>query len=384
MKLRKPRLWLRSIPGQHDSQAYYLVWYDENGKETKRSLTAQIQGQPFHKDDKQLRELCRIQAERILSTAVEDIRQQNIERLQRQVGHRQPTLSQVFASWSMKEATRGKAVALTQSNLDGWSLSRKRVGHLTDDNVYDLFYYLENEVDLSRRYALRCLRDVRVCLDFAVLRGYCNTNPATHVKPKRKPQDHAKNDSKYLTREELRQLLDTPVQHAWVRRYFLLMVHTACGIKELTQLRWDMIQQTEHGDMLVIPRAKNNSLTIARYVADIQHLFPPKVDDYILPDMPRQDSEIIALRNRFGRWLKEWSKDAALERNGRPFHVTGYMARRTAATAINNAVQDPLLAARAIGHANTQHTHLYTRHDNAQRAGSGRLGMEYLGLNDTV
>ena len=81
-----------------------------------------------------------------------------------------------------------------------------------------------------------------------------------------------------------------------------------------------------------------------------------------------------------GWWLKRWSKDAGLQRNGEPFHVTAYMARRTAATAVNNAEKDPLLAARAIGHVNTQHTHLYARHDDAQRANSGQRGSQWLGL----
>ena len=384
MKLRNARLWLRDIPGPHRNQAFYLVWYDEDGTETKKSLSAQITGQPFHRDNHQLRELCRVQAERILASASMEITKGNMERLERQVGMTQPSFRELFATWSMKENVRGKAVTLKQCNVDGWRLSRKRAMKITDDNIYDFFEYLETTLGLSRRYALRCLRDVRVCFDYAVLRGYCNANPATNVKPKRKPQDHSKNDNRYLTKAEVKQLLDTPIKHDWVRQYFLLMLHTACGIKELSQLRWDMIQPAEGGDILIIPRAKNSSLTIPRYVEDIKHLFPPKVDDFILPEMPKTDQEITHLRNRFGRWLKKWSIEAALERNGKPFHVTSYMARRTAATAINNAVQDPLLAARAIGHVNTQHTHLYARHDNSQRAGSGRLGMEYLGLNDTM
>jgi integrase len=381
MKLRKPRLWLRDIPGAEKNQAYYLVWYDEEGHEKKRSLTAQINGQPFPKHNPRLREICRVQAERILTNASVEIAKGNMERLERQVGIQQPTFSELFATWALKETVRGKAVTLKQSNVDGWTLSRKRAGRITDDNIYDFFEYLEDELELSRRYALRCLRDVRVCFDFAKLRGYCTENPAANVKPKRKPQNHRRNDDRYLTKGEVQQLLATDVKEPWVRKYWLLTLHLACGIAELGYLKWDMIQEVDGRELLVMPRAKNASLTIARWVDDLGDLLPPQSGDFIFPDIPHTEKELTTLRNRFNRWLKLWSADACLERDGSPFHVTSYMARRTAATAINNSVQDPLLAARAIGHVNTQHTHRYTRHDDEQRANSGRMGMQFLGLS---
>ena len=380
MKLRKPRLWLRDIPGSEKTQAYYLVWYDEDGHEKKRSLSAQIDGQPFPKHNARLRTICEVQAERILNNAMVQVAERNMERLEKQVGIRQPTFSDLFATWALKESVRGKSVALKQSNVDRWRLSKKKACRITDDNIYDFFDFMEQDLKLSRRYALRCLRDVRVTFDYTVMRGYCTVNPATNVSPKKKPKDHQKNNQRYLTNQEVQQLLATPVKHEWVRQYFLWMLHTACGFKELSQLKWDMIEEKDGREILVIPRAKNNSLTIPRWVDKIQHLMPPRTSEYILPELPRSDKEITVKRNNFGRWLKQWSSDAALERDGRPFHVTSYMARRTAATAINNAEKDQLLAARAIGHVNAQHTYLYARHDDAQRADSGSKGIDYLGL----
>lgn len=383
MKLRKPRLWLRDIPGAENNQAFYLVWYDEDGFEKKRSLTAQIKGQPFPKTDRRLREICQVQAERILVSASAQIAQGNLERLERQVGLSQPTFSELFASWAFKETMRGKVVTLKEANVDSWRLSRKRASRITDDNVYDFFDHLEHVLGLSRQYCLRCLRDVRVAFDYGVLRGYCAANPAANVKPKRKPRDYSKNDDRYLTPAELHQLLETPVEE-WVRNYFLWMISTACGLADMANIRWDMITEQDGREIITIPRAKNNSLTIVRYVDDLRHLLPERVDEFIFPEIPKVKRKMDARRNKLNRQLEKWCKDAALERNGRPFIVTSYMARRTAATAINNAVQDLLLAARAVGHANTQHTHRYARHDDEQRAKSGRLGLNHLGLNDTV
>jgi len=384
MKLRKPRLWLRDIPGDENNQAFYLVWYDDAGREKKRTLSPQIDGQPFPKDNARLRAICEVQAERILRNAAKQIDEGNMERLERQVGIKQPTIRELFATWAVRETSRGKAVALKQAVVDRWRGSTKKVCKATDDDIYDFFEYLDDHLNWSRPYSYRCLRDMRHALDYGVQKGYCAINPAANVKPRKKARDHSKNNERYLTAEEVQQLLDTPIKQQWVREYFLWMLHTACGLKEVCHLRWDMIQEKDGRAMLIIPRAKNDTLTIARWVDDIAHLLPERNGEFMYPHLPRDEKAYNVFRNKMGWCLKRWSNDAGLQRNGKPFYATAYMARRTAATAVNNAEKDPLLAARAIGHVNTQHTYLYARHDDAQRANSGAKGVRYLGINDTV
>ena len=69
MKLRKPRLYLRDLKGAEGLQAFYLVYNDHEGKEKRRSLSAQIYGQPFPKTNATLAAACRVQAERIAQAA---------------------------------------------------------------------------------------------------------------------------------------------------------------------------------------------------------------------------------------------------------------------------------------------------------------------------
>ena len=383
MKMRKPRLYLRTLKGAEGLQAYYLVYYDHEGKEKRRSLSQHIQGQPFPKGDKRLAEVCRIQAERIHAQATIEILSSNVERIERRVGMRQPTLLELFNTWAKRETDRGKYVVVVSSKLEQWSPSRnKKACHLTDDDIYSFFEFLEADLNLGRATALRYLRDIRHALDYGVQRGYCTHNVAANVKPRKKPRDHSRNDNRYLTRQELNALMSTPVE-GWVRQAFLLMIYTACGPKELCQLRWDMVQKRDGREMLIIPRAKNKTLTISRWMDELAHLLPNRNDsEWILPDMPRGDDDKAyhAWRERFARQLRKWSKDANLNRNGTPFNATAYMARRTAATAINNNTGDVLLAARAIGHVNTQHTHRYARHDDIQRATAATEGLRGLGL----
>ena len=382
MKLRKPRLYLRDLKGAEGLQAFYLVYYDHEGKEKRRSLSAQIYGQPFPKTNATLAAACRVQAERILAKATMEILTGNVDRIQRQVGMKQPTLLNLFDAWSKRETDREKFVTINRGNLERWTTSRtKKVCHLTDDDVYTFFQYLEDDLGLSRATALRYLRDVRHVLDYGVLRGYCTFNAAANVKPRKKPRDHSKNDERYLTRQHLEALTSTPCE-PWVRQCYLLMIYTACGPKELCQLRWDMIQEKDGRHLLVIPRAKNKTLTISRWVDELAHLLPDRGEDpYILPDLPREGGKAYhAWREKLARHLRKWSAAANLNRNGVAFNATAYMARRTAATAIQNQSGDQLLTARAIGHVNTQHTHRYARHDDEQRATVAASGLRQLGL----
>jgi integrase len=381
MKLRKPRLYLRDLKGAEGLQAYYLVYYDHEGNEKRRSLSAQIYGQPFPKTNANLAAACRVQAERILAKATMEILTGNVDRIQRQIGMKQPTLLNLFDAWSKRETDRNKSVTINRGKLERWTKSRsKKACHLTEDDIYALVNYLEEDLDLSRTTALRYLRDVRHVLEYGVHRGYCTYNAATNVKPRKKPRDHTKNDTKYLDREQLQTLLATPCQ-PWVRESFLLMLHLACGPAELCQLRWDMIEDRDGREMLVLPRAKNRSHTISRWVDELQHVLPERQGEWILPNLPREGKKpYIAWRIKLNRHCAKWGRQAGLNRNGKPIKLTSYIARRTAATAIQNDTNDLLLAARAIGHVNTQHTHRYARHDDEQRATVAASGLRQLGL----
>jgi site-specific recombinase XerD len=189
-------------------------------------------------------------------------------------------------------------------------------------------------------------------LSFAIRQGMIDRNPCEGISIKSQ-----ESLPKFLTLDEVRQLVSTPCINQQIRNAFLFGVMTGLRWSDITNLQWVdivdgsvLIRQQKVQRMVSIPLSRwaLDLLAEQRNTPISSYQRPHKYTDQVVFKLP--------CINVVMRTLKRWAKDAKI-----PKSISPHWARHTFATLLINRGVDPVVICQLMGHSKMSMTLRYAK-----------------------
>lgn len=202
--------------------------------------------------------------------------------------------------------------------------------------------YLEN--GLASVTVNRYMSMLRVVLNDAVNEGLILRNPAQGIKPLKAEES----ERVYLTRDELRLLIETPSDYPQMKNAFLLSCLTGMRKSDLQSLKWEQIK----GDTLHFPQRKTKRF---------QYLFLNESAKKLIEQLKqgRAREHVFPIRfygGHFSEKFRAWIKKAGIQKR-----VTFHSGRHTFAVLQLNAGVDIYIVSELLGHSSIKSTEVYAK-----------------------
>lgn len=214
--------------------------------------------------------------------------------------------------------------------------------------------HVKKEKLLHQNTCVHYFRLLRYVFNNAVADGHLSCNPLLQLRPHELPQ-RVFSERCYLTMEELRQLVHTPIYNKVLKRAFLFSCF--CGLRhvDVAALKWSNLQVGYDGTLFlsITQQKTGRPLNIPLSASAIQQL-PER------PTTPQaKDEKVFAGLITLGRSnevLYRWAEQAGVHK-----HITFHTARHSFATMLITLGADIYTVSKLLGHAHVKTTEIYLR-----------------------
>ena len=218
-----------------------------------------------------------------------------------------------------------------------------RISDVDKDFILDFIAYLRNDasninylraedkakwsdVPLSGNSQHRLFANLHYVIKKAVKSKIIPHDPFLELDTEDKPKENT-GTREYLTTEELKRLIKTPIKNDMIKRAFLFSCF--CGLRwsDVSRLRWGDLKTDDVGFFADVTMVKTKK-QVKAYISDIGGTWLPvrngdETDNDLVFKLPKNEHVNVV--------LKQWAKDAKIKKT-LSFHVS----RHTAATMLLN------------------------------------------------
>ena len=187
-------------------------------------------------------------------------------------------------------------------------------------------------------------------LNFAYRQGLVVENPLHRIDPVLKPK-RPETTREYLTLDELRKLIQTPIYNEEIKNAFLFSCFTGLRISDIENLTWDNVKPTNDGGWQVEERQMKTRKIVVIPLSENAMAFLPtrgKGEEKVWKKLPS--------RSEIGRHLKSWVKAAEITK-----HITFHCARHTNATLLITYGVGIYTVSALLGHTDISTTQVYAK-----------------------
>lgn len=243
-----------------------------------------------------------------------------------------------------------------------------RISDVDKDFILDFIAYLRNDasninylraedkekwsdVPLSGNSQHRLFANLHYVIKKAVKSKIIPHDPFLELDTEDKPKENT-GTREYLTAEELKRLIKTPIKNDMIKRAFLFSCF--CGLRwsDVSRLRWGDLKTDDVGFFADVTMVKTKK-QVKAYISDIGGTWLPvrsgdKTDNDLVFKLPKNEHVNVV--------LKQWAKDAKIKKT-----VSFHVSRHTAATMLLNLDVPLEVVAKQLGHGKISTTQIYAK-----------------------
>ena len=208
-----------------------------------------------------------------------------------------------------------------------------------------------SDVPLSGNSQHRLFANLHYVIKKAVKSKIIPHDPFLELDTEDKPKEST-GTREYLTTEELKRLIKTPVKNDMIKRAFLFSCF--CGLRwsDVSRLRWGDLKTDDVGFFADVTMVKTKK-PVKAYISDIGSTWLPvrsedATDIDLVFKLPKNEHVNVV--------LKQWAKDAKIKKT-----VSFHVSRHTAATMLLNLDVPLEVVAKQLGHGKISTTQIYAK-----------------------
>jgi integrase len=253
-----------------------------------------------------------------------------------------PYLNKISSEGSIKPNTRKIYIALKGhiNKFDNKSLTFKDINRKWMENFKS--YLTKN---MKRSTADRYFSAMVTILNKAVNEGIIKVNPANGIK--RIGKD--KNLPKFLTIDELKLLINTPMENDNVKNAFLFSCLSSLRLSDIKNLKWENIVKNGNKTYL-------NFIQVKTGAEENNPLSPQAVKFLGRRKKPNEYIFKLPADEPIRRSLKKWAKRAGINKD-----ISFHWARHTYGTLLVQSGVDIYTASKLMGHSSVNITAIYAK-----------------------
>ena len=344
----------------------FYLHYTRNGERTKEPL----KNIPIvYKSDRQSYRESRQIAERIAAERIEEIRNNKLGFTNRHRGlllsdwmKHCAEIAEQRQSDVANRHTWSRTILLASDLLTEYGGDSIKIIDVDKHFVEGFLNYLRNGYVIGRgvqntgkHLAASTAQKRYQCFHFAMEQarkeGIISLNPCDLIEPKDRI-NVPESKRAFLTIDELRRLMDTPIRSIETKRVYLFMCFCGLRISDVKQLKWGDIEQTEDGWRIVKIQQKTQDAAYIELSERAVSYLPERgnkdTSDYVFSDIPSEPA--------MNRTLKSWAKRAGIEKE-----LTLHTARHTFATTLITLDTDIYTISKLLGHKSIAPTQIYAK-----------------------
>lgn len=208
-----------------------------------------------------------------------------------------------------------------------------------------------SDVPLSGNSQHRLFANLHYVIKKAVKSKILPRDPFLELDTEDKPKENL-GTREYLTTEELKRLIQTPVKNEMIKRAFLFSCF--CGLRwsDVSRLRWGDLKTDDVGFFADVTMVKTKR-QVKAYISDVGSKWLPvrneeETDKDLVFKLPKNE--------HVNTVLKKWAKDAEIKKT-----VSFHVSRHTAATMLLNLDVPLEVVAKQLGHGKISTTQIYAK-----------------------
>ena len=208
-----------------------------------------------------------------------------------------------------------------------------------------------SDIPLSGNSQHRLFANLHYVIKKAVKSKILPRDPFLELETEDKPKENT-GTREYLTTEELKRLIQTPVKNEMIKRAFLFSCF--CGLRwsDVSRLRWGDLKTDDVGFFADVTMVKTKK-QVKAYISDIGSKWLPIRNE----DATDKDLVFVLPKNEHVNVvLKQWAKDAKIKKT-----VSFHVSRHTAATMLLNLDVPIEVVAKQLGHGKISTTQIYAK-----------------------
>ncbi len=253
-------------------------------------------------------------------------------------------------------------------HLQAFRGGKVRVSEVNKDFLMDFVAYLRNDasninflraedkekwrdVSLSENSQHRLFVNLHYVIKKAIKAKIIVHDPFQELDAEDKPKEKT-GTREYLTVDEVKRLMNTPVKNDMIKRAFLFACF--CGLRwsDVSNLKWCNLKNDDVGFFADVTMIKTDK-PVKAYVSDIGKQF--------LPERPAEAKDedlvfILPKNEHVNVVLKRWTADAKINKK-----VSFHVSRHTAATILLNLDVPLEVVAKQLGHGKISTTQIYAK-----------------------
>lgn len=207
-----------------------------------------------------------------------------------------------------------------------------------------------SDVPLSENSQHRLYANLHYVIKKAIKEKILPRDPFLELDTEDKPKENT-GTREYLTIDEVKRLIKTPVKNDMIKRAFLFSCF--CGLRwsDVSRLRWGDLKTDDVGFFADVTMIKTKK-PVKAYISDIGSKWLPErqeaADTDLVFKLPKNDHVNVV--------LKKWAKDANIKKT-----VSFHVSRHTAATMLLNLDVPLEVVAKQLGHGKISTTQIYAK-----------------------
>ncbi len=191
---------------------------------------------------------------------------------------------------------------------------------------------------------------ISAALNKAVRDGIIDKNPFRMLEKWEKVPKRDR-EREFLTMDEIKILMRTPIDHEEMKRAFLFSCFTGLRLSDVLKLRWDEIRESNENVMYVRTQMEKTK----------EYVTVPLSREAMRWLPPRRESEIVFCevplsRNTRNKSIRNWIKASGIKKR-----ITFHCARHTFATMMLSLGGDLYTTSKLLGHKNVTTTEIYAK-----------------------
>ncbi|MCD8313043.1 MAG: site-specific integrase [Bacteroidales bacterium] len=219
-----------------------------------------------------------------------------------------------------------------------------------------------NDRDLHQSTVHGYIATISAALNKAVREGIINRNPFTLLEAKEKV---AKKDREreFLTIDEIKVLMDTPIDHESMKMAFIFACFTGLRISDILKLRWDDIKLTNDNVEYIHTQMEKTKEYVTVPLSDEARRWMPErgESDLVFYDLPKS-------RNTRNKSIRNWIRTSGIKKE-----ITFHSSRHTFATLMLSLGTDLYTTSKLLGHKNVSTTEIYAKIIDQKKVDAVRL-----------
>lgn len=232
---------------------------------------------------------------------------------------------------------------------------RMSLGRATKEYVLDFLQFLRDR-GLSDSTIFMYYSNLNSVFNFAFRERLIIENPMHRIDKTQRPRK-PESEREYLTLDEVRLLMQTPMKNEEVKNAFLFACFTGLRLCDIENLRWENIKPSADGGWQVETRQKKTrNIVVIPLSANAVDLMPQRKEakDKVWSRLPG--------RMTIGTDIKAWVSRAGIEK-----HITFHCSRHTNATLLLTYGVDLYTVSSLLGHKHIATTEIYAKIINAKK-----------------